>query len=374
MTEDQLQEVEDQASAWGIAIELAVLTVMVRRFGRVKKPFSFLQARRWEQADMAEVERILSSAREHVFDWSDKKLESLEGHLTESAKPYYAASGATQGDLSDYIKAGKRSARQTIGDLVKTSVLRIVAPDGAKKPIANVYRTICDTAIINVVNGEPNYAYLSQAVQALSRGGVSVEYESGAHRELYSALSTNVMDGYRNTMSEVREKQAAEFGADGYEVSHHSLCAPDHLPYQGRQYSFAEMDAIQGGLKRPIGKGYNCRHMLTKVILGVSSQTPKSEILAAKERSTREVSWRSISGREQHGTAYDFSQAQRQMEQSIRKARAQAQLLDAAGDNDGAKAMRSRARELVRHYNAQCKAAKIDARPDRYRIYDLQKS
>ena len=102
-------------------------------------------------------------------------------------------------------------------------------------------------------------------------------YPSGSTRELYAAVSMNVMDGFRLTMQDIRDQQAQRFKADGIEVSAHGKCAEDHLPYQGRQYTKEEFERIQQRLRRPIGKGMNCRHMVTGVVLGVSSNAYTEE-------------------------------------------------------------------------------------------------
>ena len=370
--EERLEEEEDHVSAWGLAIEFAVLAVLMRRFGKLPESFTYVDSRRWLTEDMAEIERILSKARRTIGKESERAFDSLADHLKASAAPFYEARGITMKDspfVAQAVKTGAQSAKTAADSLVKTSVMRIVGLDGKKHPIADVYKAVADMAVQHINAGRYNPALIQAATEAMSMGGVSVEYASGAKRELYSALSMNVMDAYRSSMDQVREQQAAEFGADGYEVSTHSLCAPDHLPYQGKQFTFAEFEQIQEKLRRPIGKGYNCRHRLTKVIVGVNSQRTPEELAKIRERSEREVEWTDLSGKRQEGTAYEFSQAQRQMEQSIRKLNLASKLQSEAGNTAKAAELQSKAAKVETHYRKQCRAAKIATRPDRYAVY-----
>ena len=62
------------------------------------------------------------------------------------------------------------------------------------------------------------------------------------------------------------------------EIDAHGLCAEDHLPYQGRQYSLRNYERLNSYLKRPIGT-CNCRHGISYIILGVSPKMgPECEI------------------------------------------------------------------------------------------------
>lgn len=371
--EDKTEEEEARFMGWGMALESAILAVLCRRFGSIERAISILQAREYERQDLREIEAIAERAATSIGQDAERAYNALSAYMTEDAAAFYEAAGKAQGNVLKPIDTAKAATWDTIGGLCQTDVMRIVAPDGRRKPIREAYRDIASKAIASVRDGRPNYGELREAVEALGKGGVSVEYASGATRELYSALSMNVMDGYRNAMAEIRDNQAEEFGADGWEVSSHSLCAPDHLPYQGRQYSFEEMERIQRRLKRPIGKGYNCRHRLTKVKLGVSSSKTAEELKAIERESAREVEWVDVGGARKLGTVYEFSQAQRRMEQRIRKLRMQSQLAEEAGYQDAAQQLRGLSRQAVSLYNAQCKRCKVATRPDRYRVYSLKK-
>ena len=55
----------------------------------------------------------------------------------------------------------------------------------------------------------------------------------------------------------------------GWEISAHACSAPDHEPIQGKQYSNAEYQALNGSLRRRIGT-LNCGHSAHPILLGIS--------------------------------------------------------------------------------------------------------
>ena len=365
---DEEEEQEDRFMNWGLAVELALLLVIAKRFRSIDEATTYVQTRMWCAEDMAEIERLLGKARASV---AREAAEAVSKDKAKAwAKPYYegkAVSKVAESVLDSIEDTAKKQARQTAEDYLRTSVLGIVGDDGEAYPIRDAYLQLADQAIRRIKAGEPNHQVIAGITEGLAQKGVRVRYASGATRELYSALSMNVMDGYREAMHQQRDALAADFGADGYEVSAHSLCAPDHLEYQGKQYSFAAMERIQRKLSRPIAQGKNCRHRLTKVKLGIHSARTPEELKEIRERSTRPVHWYDLNGKKHEGTAYDFSQAQRAMEQRIRQQRMTSKLLD----GDTKKLAEQREKELIAHYNQQCRGAKVATRPDRWQIYNL---
>ena len=68
-------------------------------------------------------------------------------------------------------------------------------------------------------------------------GTRAVQYESGHTRRVDTAVRMNVLDAMRRMNQRAMEEVGREFGADGVEIDAHMLCAEDHLPYQGQQFS-----------------------------------------------------------------------------------------------------------------------------------------
>lgn len=369
---------EDDEDGWGLfgtAVELAVIGIIARTLGSLPDDLTNVKAAMLAARDLAEAERVLKRCATAADDRIGSLFDGLADECDRWAAPFYAASGATQARAAEnpftahHLNAGQQRASKAVQAIMRTSVVGIIAPDNTVKPIGTAYRQWLTEAVDRIRRGEPNELPIAEAVAKLARHGLQVTYPSGRHRELYSAVSMNVMDGYRATMAAVRDQQAAEFGANGYEVSAHGLCATDHLPYQGRQYTFEEFRKVQNSLKRPIAEGRNCRHRLTKVIVGISSERTARELREFREASTRQVTFTGLDGRKRQASAYSFSQYQRQVEQAIRRNTLTKKALEEAGLDTAATKRRNKA--LVAAYDGMCRQAKVPPRPDRYRVYEL---
>lgn len=368
--EREQNEVEED----GLAVELAVLSVIVSRIRKVDESTTYAIARAWQAEDMGAIAKLLSAGAQMLMGKSNRVMDGMGESSDEWARPFFEARGIAQTSVFEdefmgaAMKSGKVANAQKVASMCRTSVLGLVTPDGTVRRVDEAYKAILDSAIQSIMRGESAYTKaIERAVWQLSKGGLRVMYPSGATRELYSAVAMNVMDGFRLTMQGVRDQQAQMFRADGVEVSAHGMCADDHLPYQGRQYTTEEFEAIQQKLRRPIGKGMNCRHMVTGVVLGVSSSayTEKQRKAMVRE-SKRRTGVKTASGHDM--TAYEFSQWQRREETEIRKLKAQARLHEKAGLDP--KAFEDEAAARRNEYVKLSRKAKVETRLERTQVYE----
>lgn len=364
----------DKAGRMAEALELNILSVVAEAMRAAAKSADYADARAREAADLAKMKRLAERGAAFLEKLARKGVEAGANGADEWAAPAFAAKGLTQPlvaedpGLSGIVSGIASRVVDMTGEMCRTSVMRIVTPSGQERRIDEGYRELVDMAIRGVRSDPKGYAHtIEQAVRKLSRGGLRVRYESGNSRELYAAVSMNVRDGFRRVHQDVRNEQAARFGADGVEVSAHGLCAPDHLPYQGKQFTKKEFQEIQASLKRPIGEGLNCQHSVWGILIGVSAPAWTAEQLEdLRQRSEGPSGVKNKAGREL--TRYEFSQWQRARETEVRKLKAEARLLEKAGA-DGEKA-RARAEELTADYLEKSKTAKATTRPERLNVYD----
>ena len=68
----------------------------------------------------------------------------------------------------------------------------------------------------------------------------------------------------------INEKHHDDGGCDGWEISAHSASAPDHEPYQGRQYSDKEYKRLNSRLQRRIGTPVSYTHLVTAELGGAA--------------------------------------------------------------------------------------------------------
>lgn len=358
----------------GLAVELAVLSVIVARLRKVDGSTTYAIARAWQAEDMGAIAKLLSAGAQMLTGKSNRVMDGMGESSDEWAKPFFEARGIAQTSVFEdefmgaALRSGKAANARNVASMCRTSVLSLVAPDGTVRRVDEAYRAILDSAIQSIMRGDAAYTRaMERAVRQLSEGGLRVMYPSGSTRELYAAVSMNVMDGFRLTMQDIRDQQAQRFRADGIEVSAHGMCAEDHLPYQGRQYTRAEFERIQRGLRRPIGKGMNCRHMVTGVVLGVSPGAYTEERRRSMVvESRRKTGVKTAGGHDM--TAYEFSQWQRRSETEIRKLKAQARLHEKAGLDPRELEREADARR--REYVELSKRAGVETRLERTRVYE----
>lgn len=362
----------------GYAIELAVLSIIASRLGKVKPSTTYADSRLWMNDDMAKIEALLEKGAETLSEAADGIFDRMADANDEWAAKFFEKSGKDQVKtpdnpwLSEILETAKKNMGKNASALCNTSVVSLVTPDGEIVPIRDAYVEIIDSAITAMKSGEETYQQaVAKAVDKLASGGLRVQYASGVTRDLNTAVRTNIMDGYRDTMVSLREQQGKEYGADGVEVSAHSQCAPDHQSVQGRQFSNEEFERIQRGLDRQIG-GANCRHTVFPVLLGTSTKAYTSKELAEiKKRSNQKVTITGLDGKERTMTKYEATQYQRRIETMIRKQRGRQTLASESGDKDTENAAKDRAKALTAAYKRISSEAGLSTRMERTKAYKL---
>ena len=142
----------------------------------------------------------------------------------------------------------------------------------------------------------------------------------------------------------------------------HAGCAPDHLRYQGRQFSKRQFEKLQGELERPIGE-YNCRHIAFPIILGVSRPAhTEQELGRLEEMSTRKLEF---DGREY--TQYEATQLQRKLETAMRQAKDRALLAKESGDDLGRRIEQTKLNQLKDKYVDVCQKFGLPYKSERMR-------
>lgn len=219
-------------------------------------------------------------------------------------------------------------ARETAGRMRNLSNTTVVS---------KYYRDVVDEAVTAVQSGVEDYNTAIRRVireagehglRITEEGTKKVDYESGFSRRLDTAARMNVLDGVRHLNQSIMEEVSRQFGANGVEIDAHMLCAEDHLPYQGGQYSNEEFEDIQDSLDRPFGE-WNCRHSWHGIILGVSPPTYTPDQLDQMQRYSTEM----ITIDDRTKTRYQWSQEMRKVETAVRQQKDTANLAHATGDD-----------------------------------------
>ena len=196
-------------------------------------------------------------------------------------------------------------------------------------PYAEYYQKYVDAAIMDVISGNFDYnTVLRRVVKQMTDSGLrTVDYASGWSNRTPVAVRRAVMTGISQITGKISERNADILGTDHYEVSWHPAARPDHRVWQGKVYSYKQLETVCG-LGTVTGlHGANCNHDYYPFIPGVSERMYTDEWLAEqnrKESITRE--WHS-----KQLDAYGITQQQRKMETAMRAQRSKIVALQKGG-------------------------------------------
>lgn len=373
LSEERMQELAEQFEERFSRVCLRIL----QDIGETLKKTGDLtpsQAKKLQQmftygADVEEMTKQLARAAGTSMEDIQKLYEQAAKEEQDWSKPFYDAKGVTQIPfaenelLQNIVKAAAAVTKGELRNMSRTTTVGIRTKNGFQ-PLGSFYKKTVDEAISAVATGTMDYnSTVRQAIKDMGSSGLRVQYESGYTRRLDSAIRQNIIDGVNYIAQETARQAGEEFGADGVELSAHSPCAPDHLPYQGKQYSLKEYDELQASLKRPIGE-WNCRHFPYPILLGISRPANSRAELAEMEReSNRKIE---IDGKEY--TRYECTQLQRKLETNLRYAREEKAIYQAAGQADLVREATEKIRILGNKYKEVSEKAGLPTRAERMRV------
>ncbi|GFI25185.1 hypothetical protein IMSAGC012_00292 [Lachnospiraceae bacterium] len=194
-------------------------------------------------------------------------------------------------------------------------------------PLTEFYRDTLDGAVMDIVSGSVSYdVALSRAINAMTNSGLrTIYYDTGHSNRVEVAVRRAVMTGFRQVQRKINEQVAKDLGTDYFEVSYHIGARPEHQVWQGRVYSYEQLQSICG-LGSVTGlHGANCYHDYNAFIPGISVRNYTDQQL--EEMMEEENTPKQYLGKEY--TAYQALQKQRQMERGMRKTRQDIRLLEA---------------------------------------------
>lgn len=299
---------------------------------------------------------------------SEKELEQLfEQAAKFSSEDDFARVGvwateAQKESLEQMVKAAIRLATKDFENLTQTMGM-VDCITGRPLPLQDAYRQAMDFAFEQIFTGAADYeTAIRQATRKLaSRGVVAIDYASGVSTELGAAVRRNMMGGMGLLVEQITQANHDALGCDGWEISAHAASAPDHEPYQGRQYSDAEYTRLnEETLKRRIGT-LNCGHYPSPIILGVNSP----QYTEAELKEFRRANAEGITYEGRHYTAFEATQRRGSLESGIRRQKRRVLVSEKSGDTDQLLTDRIKLARLNQEYSRFCKAADLKTRPQR---------
>lgn len=330
----------------------------INRLVQLEKMNANLDAIKKEIARLAE---ISAEDLEKVFEAA---MESDARFVAKTFGNEFKPSILQRPALQQLLKA---QLEVTLGEMANLSQTTI---------ISDAYRRAIDRGIQAVQMGIEDYnTAIRRALKEAAEDAIMVRipgtdvyekrigYGGKYTRRLDSAVRQNVLDGIRALSNNVMEQMGREFGADGWEISAHALCAEDHLPYQGGQYSFEAFERIQRSLARPFFM-WNCKHSKHPIILGVSKPAYNDEELEQYRRNSSEKI--EIDGITK--TRYQWTQEQRATERAIRRQKDVGIAARAAGNDRLRRDAQRNTNALMEHYRKISEKAGIQPDYTRTRV------
>lgn len=289
----------------------------------------------------------------------DKLYKESGLSLYDDMDVFYSAKGVKQVPfeqnrrIQEYIQSVDSLTYGTFENLSRTTAM------------SENYRKVVDRGVYAVSSGMENYqAAIRKALVKASTDGMRVKYASGYTRRLDSAARMNILSGVRQVNLGIRQITGEQFGADGYEISAHGLCAEDHQPIQGKQFSKKEFNKLQASLARPIGT-LNCQHTAYPIILGVSQPAySDSELKDMLDYSNEKITLPNgkIVSR------YEASQVMRNIETNIRYAKDSFIAGKASGDDVLMQKAKAKIKKNQEQYKKVCEASGLKPRTERMSV------
>jgi hypothetical protein len=278
-------------------------------------------------------------ANKPLYDYRGKKFVPFAENreLQAIARAYAKTTGETMINLS-------KISAQNLG------VVKNINGKNVFVPLQKFYTDALDKAVMQVTSGATDFhTAMRETIQTLGGSGMSVNYGSGIHRRLDTAVRQSLLWGAKQASVEYNEMIYDELGCDGYEVDWHSNPRPSHNFMQGKQFVVGKARTINGVHFDSFDeaeerlKDYGCLHYKTPIICGVSEpRYTRQELSRLNEQNAKK---HQINGKEY--TGYEVTQMQRRLESEIRNQKSIKQLAQASGD-----------KALVKKCNAKIKAYK----------------
>lgn len=303
-------------------------------------------------ANIAYIQREIAYAADASIEDVARIFEAIAEENARFAEAYFGDGVSTE-TLMQSVRAQLEVTAGEMANLSRTTVE------------SRVYRDVIDRGIQAAQAGVEDYrSAMRRALREASAEGLRVKYASGLTRRLDSAVRMNVLDGIHALNQANMDAIGTEFGADGVEISAHPMCAEDHLPYQGKQYSNAEFAELQDSLPRPIGM-WNCRHIAHPILLGISPPAHSAQELEEYRRgSTEKIE---VDGATH--SRYQWTQIQRAIETQVRYKQDEITLAKAAGDDVLVRDARRQIRAMNSYYSKISEAAGTPKRRERMGTY-----
>jgi hypothetical protein len=369
------------------AIERDILVNIARRFKGGSPSVDYLA---WDARMLAQLGALTEENRQIILSYMrdadafteialrtslDAALNSIEPELAKIVvKPDYVPTRTQMVEqIMTSYKAQALNTRNMVNTVMLNSSLQVyrqtvsAVSTGYEAKLARAQMALNEETGAVATGAKTRQEAVRDAVRKMADDGLTgFQDRKGRTWSPQAYVNMDVRTTTANIANEATLKRNEDYGNHVIAISSHIGARPKCEPYQGKLYS---TDGTSGTVKDLRGNeinytplsgtsygeadgifGINCGHRPYPFIDGVSTQTFKPYDKA------------------QNAKQYENSQTQRYMERKVRKAKTNADVYEAAGDAEGAKAERKKARAMNAELKAYCVENKLDYKPDRVSI------
>ena len=158
--------------------------------------------------------QLTDDAVKELMQWAASKTVPLEENES------------LQNIAEAYVKVTRKEVAYVLGNLAAADV------DGKVYPIKDIYRRTMDYVFRQVSSGAktPEEAVRRATLRLWQRGIRTIERSDGRSFSVEYMAQRAIMAKMGEMTTAINEKHHDEGGCDGWEISAHSACAPDHEP------------------------------------------------------------------------------------------------------------------------------------------------
>lgn len=315
---------------------------------------------------LAGADNVIADTLRRQTDLTDEAVEQLMQWAAEKTAPL-ENSESLRNIADAYVKVTRNEVISVLGELAAADV------DGRVYPIKDVYRRTMDYVFRQVSSGAktPEQAVRRATLRLWQRGIRTIERSDGRSFSVEYMAQRAIMSKMGEMTTAINEKHHNDGGYNGWEISAHSACAPDHESIQGRQYSDEEYKILNSRLQRRIGT-LSCKHIAWPIKLGVDKPQWTQEQLA--ELAQQNAQGITYDGR--HYTQYEATQQQKALENSIRQCKDRIAAAQEQGELGSGELRSSRIllRQLKAEYERFSAAAGLPTAPERLQAAGLSRA
>ena len=354
MTQEQRDGLNDAALALTEPIIDELLKDISRRIRKAGAITDTAEYEIYRAQALGESRRAIAQAIARQTEINAEVIDALLDYVVD-ASARFEDDAYLQQLTEGYAEVMKTRTAEQLQNLWATS------PDGKTVPLQDAYARALDFAFRQTATGalDLNTA-IRRAVGPLARRGLrTIEQKNGRSVGIEYACRRYLMDQMGQLDNAIQQQNHDRLGCDGWEISAHAACAPDHEPIQGRQYTDDEFEAPNASLQRQIGR-LGCRHVKDPVLIGVDTPV-YSEAELAQMAADNE---KGVTYNGKHYTLYAAGQEQATIENAIRRMRRQVLVDEESGSAD-LQEHQIRLRVLQSEYSRFCRATGRRTRTER---------